>query len=247
LSGKDGWREYYNAMRHIRKGENISHFLEKSHQRPPATAGDAESRWSSFEHKQWVSERLNAEQYGLCAYSEIRPDEEGLGTHLEHVRPKSICPSKTFDYYNIVLCALNDKDLQQTARENVFGGHAKKSQYDESSFVSCLTPECQRHFIYLSDGRVVPAYSLGISQKQNARYTIDLLNLNCEYLKNRRKKWIEEIEEIMADIADDGLTYLADLELGITDGKLRQFHSAIFQRFGDLGRKIIKDRYPELL
>lgn len=227
-------------MRYIRKGGNIPHFLEQSNRNPPTTAQDAESRWSSFKHKPWVSERLDAEQYGLCAYSEIRPDEEGLGIHLEHVRPKSIYPSETFDYHNIVLCALNDKDLQQTARENVFGGHAKKSQYDESRFVSCLKPDCQNYFRYLSDGRVVPEYSLDISQKENALYTVHLLNLNCEYLKNKRKKWIEELEEMIANTSGNDLEFLADLELGITDGKLRQFHSAAFQRFGDLGRKIIK-------
>ncbi len=234
-------------MRHIRKGGDIPHFLDKSHQRPPITTEDAESRWGSFKHKKWVSDRLDAEQYGLCAYSEIQPDEEGLGTHLEHVRPKGLYPAGTFNYYNIVLCALSDGDLQQMGKDDVFGGHAKLRQYDEHCFVSCLTPGCQDYFSYLSNGLVVPAYSLSRSQKENAQYTIELLNLNCEYLKNRRKKWIQELEEEMNDIPDDALEILADTELGITNGKLRQFHSATYQRFGSLSREMIKGRYPELL
>lgn len=234
-------------MRYIRKSQDIPHFLEQSNQRPPENAAEAESRWSRFKYKKSLSERFNVEQYGLCAYSELRPDEEEKGTHIEHVKPKRLYPEETFNYYNIVLSALSSEELQGMDQDSIFGGHAKQSQYDDRLFVSCLTPGCQEHFRYLSDGRVVPADSLSRSQIENADYTIDLLKLNCEYLKNRRKKWIEELEEEIKDIPDDGLEVLADMELGITNGKLRQFHSAVSQRFDSIGKKIIENHYPELL
>ena len=236
-------------MRYIRKGKDIPHFLELSHQKPPATPKDAETRWRGFrKHKKKIAERLNTEQYGLCAYSEIRPDEEALGTHIEHVRPKGRYPSQTFDYYNLVLSALSDQDIRNRERGNVFGGHAKQSDFDEQRFVSCLESGCQEYFSYLSDGRVVPEDSLSPSQKENAQYTIDLLNLNCEYLKNKRKNWIDELDNAIEGCrGDDDLEALADLELGITNGKIRQFHSATLQRFDSLGHKIIKEQYPELL
>ncbi|MDM8550827.1 hypothetical protein QUF72_12140 [Desulfobacterales bacterium HSG2] len=91
----------------------------------------------------------------------------------------------------------------------------------------------------MTDGRVVPAYSLSRSQTQNAQYTIDLLNLNCEYLKNKRRRWIGELDQVIQEYLanDDDLEFLADMELGIANGKLCQFHSAASQQFGPLGRK----------
>ncbi|HHC24572.1 MAG TPA: TIGR02646 family protein [Desulfobacterales bacterium] len=200
-------------MRYIRKLQNIPYYL--NNQRPPENAKKAESSWSRFKHKRRLSERLNVEQYELCAYSELRPDEEGRGTHIEHVKPKGLYPEETFNYYNIVLSALSSEELQGMDQDSIFGGHAKQSQYDDRRFVSCLTPGCQEYFRYLSNGRVVPAHSLSRSQTENADYTIDLLKLNCEYLKNRRKKCIEELEEAMEDIPDDRLEDLADGELGM--------------------------------
>lgn len=86
---------------------NVPYYLDNRHQIPPATSDQAESRWRNFsKYKTRLSERLSEEQYGLCAYSEIRPDEEELGTHLEHVKPKEQFPGETFNYCNIVLCAL---------------------------------------------------------------------------------------------------------------------------------------------
>ena len=35
---------------------------------------------------------LHAEQYGLCAYSEIMLDSGDFGMHLDHVEPKSKKP-----------------------------------------------------------------------------------------------------------------------------------------------------------
>jgi len=239
-------------MRYIKKMPNIPHYLERAHQTPPATPKQAESRWRSFssEYKRQLSGRLCNEQYGLCAYSEIRPDEEGLGTHLEHVKPKGQFPDETFNYHNIVLCALDsDYDTKNMNRQNVFGGHAKLKNYDQNRFISCLDQNCSQYFTYLSDGRVVPSNTLNNSQKQHAQYTIDLLNLNCQYLKNKRKKWIDETDDlIQKHLTDNEALYnLADLELGTTNGKLRQFHSAVLQRFGALGRQILAENYPELL
>ncbi len=236
-------------MRYIRKMPNVPYYLDNCHQIPPATSDQAESRWRSFsKYKRRLSERLSEEQYGLCAYSEIRPDEEEVGTHLEHVKPKMQFPRETFNYYNIVLCALNSDDIENMNRENVFGGHAKLNNYDQNCFISCLEQSCTQYFTYLSDGRITPSNSLNNSQKNLAQYTIDILNLNCEYLKNKRKKWIEELDELIQDHLTDNeaLRNLADLELGITQGKLRQFHSAASQRFGALGIQVLAEKYPEL-
>ena len=87
-------------MRSIAKQGTGGYHLNQSHSNPPQTPGQATSRWGSFGHKQDVMERLLQEQYHLCCYSEFRPDEEGLGYHIEHIENKSQNPARTFEDRN---------------------------------------------------------------------------------------------------------------------------------------------------
>jgi uncharacterized protein (TIGR02646 family) len=122
----------------------------------------------------------------MCCYSEVRPDERGLGSHIEHVQPKSLYPHRTFDHQNLMMCAFEDQALGQTARlsrGDTFGGHAKGDDYDPARFISPLDADCARYFTYLSDGQIVPATTLGAHDLARARYTIEVLNLNCGTLQ----------------------------------------------------------------
>lgn len=50
----------------------------------------ATTRWKGFRrYKADLLEHLLDEQYGLCCYSEIRPDLYDLKCHIEHVENKS--------------------------------------------------------------------------------------------------------------------------------------------------------------
>ena len=66
--------------------------LKRQHANPPATADDAESAWKNFRYKEETRDICLAEQYGLCAYSEIMLDSGDFGMHLDHVEPKSKKP-----------------------------------------------------------------------------------------------------------------------------------------------------------
>ena len=247
-------------MRHIRRGQ-APHFVRRGHENPPTNADEAKSQWDSFSSKKKkdLTFLLCMDQYGLCGYTELRPDEEGIGAHIEHVKPKRMYPQETFNYQNLIVCALSSEDASRMSSGNIFGGHAKLREYDPNRFISCLTEGCDDYFAYLSDGRVVPKASLSSAGKDNAQYTIDVLNLNCEYLKNRRKNWIDELDQLIAGHIDspDALYTIADLELGLTEtmeldpnisvGRLRGFHTAARQRFGRLCQRIIEESYPELL
>ncbi len=236
-------------MRFQKKRLQPPHYLAQSHLNPPANAHESTTRWQSFKYKAPLSDKLFDEQYGLCAYTELRLDEDESGDHIEHVKPKSQFPQNTFDYQNLVLCSLSSDTLATMSDEDIFGGHAKGNEYDPS-FVSCLQHDCVRYFSYLSDGRVVPAKFLDAVETQKTDYTINIiLNLNCAYLKNRRKNWIEEIETVIDEHLDDPeiLSMIAGIELGITNGKLRKFHSAVCQRFGVFGEGYIRDNCPALL
>lgn len=235
-------------MKPIIQQSNGGYYLDKAHANPPTTAGEATSRWNSFRnHKPTVQENLLDEQYGLCCYSELRADLEGLGYHIEHLRPKSLYPAQTFDYTNLAASALSDDDLK-TIKEDTFGGHAKLSAYDPALFISCHAPDCARYFAYLSDGRIVPRDKLNNFEKDRASYTIRLLNLNSLYLVNRRRRWHDELDQLFEEHLDKqwSVEHLAAIDLIPGNKRLSQFFSLTRQFFGHVAEQVIQQQLPEL-
>jgi len=234
----------------IQKGSGGYH-LDKAHTNPPTTADEATSRWNSFRnHKAKVQENLLDEQYGLCCYSEIRADLEGLGYHIEHLRPKSLYPAQTFDYTNLAASALSSNDLTtfKTIKEETFGGHAKLSKFDPALFVSCHDLDCARYFAYLSDGRVVASDNLNNLEKDRANYNIGLLNLNSPYLTNRRRRWYDELDKLIEEHIDKNwsIEHLAAIDLVPSNGRLSQFFSLTRQFFGQVAEQVIQQHLPEI-
>ena len=236
-------------MRSITKIGDGGYQLNRSHEFPPATHEQATSRWRSFGYKPDVTQHLLTEQYGLCAYSEVRPDQLDLGTHIEHVEPKRANPVRTFDYDNLVLSALSSDDLKTIDNAEVFGGHAKLSAYNALSFISCLQANCARYFVYLSNGKVEPTRTLEPDEKDKAQYTIDLLKLNSPYLVNQRFNWLDELDDLIDEHIrkDMSLPHLASVDLLPVSDKLSPFFTATRQRFGRIAEKILADDAPELL
>lgn len=223
--------------------------LNNAHQHPPTSDEKATSRWHSFNDKEFVKDSLLEEQFGLCCYSELRADLEGIGYHIEHIEPKSKYPLRTFDYLNLAASALSSADLENRAKNDVFGGHAKNNDYDPSLFISCHDKDCARYFSYLSDGRVVPNDKLSDSEKKQANYTITLLNLNSPYLVNRRKNWYDELDALFEEHADKGwsLEHLASIDLVPTKQKrISQFFSLTRQFFGNVAEQVLTQHAPEL-
>lgn len=237
-------------MRLITKVGNGGYQLERSNETPPSTSEQATSRWHSFRYKIEVTQCLLSEQYGLCAYSEVRPDLLGVGTHIEHVEPKSSNPERTFDYSNLVLNALSSDDLKNINKKEAFGGHAKCSNYDAELFISCLQINCAGFFIYLSNGKVEPNHLLNPLEKDQAQYTIDLLNLNSPYLVVQRKNWLDELDGLIDKHIRDNkmsLPYLASIDLVPTNDKLSSFFTATRQRFGKIAEQVLKGEAPKLV
>lgn len=236
-------------MRYIVKQGTGGYQLEKANEKPPANAEQATIRWDNFKGKKAVTKFLLSAQYYLCAYSEVRPDLLNLGTHIEHIEPKSTNPARTFDYANLVLNALSSDNLRKLNRADVFGGHAKLNTYDATLFVSCLQPDCAKYFVYLSNGIIEPSQKLEQTDQVRAQYTIDLLNLNSPYLVNLRQKWIDELDELIDQhIQDDwSLEHLAAIDLVPWAGKLSRFFTATRQRFGIVAEQILANQAPELL
>ena len=235
-------------MRTITKGPCGPHALERAHENPPATDREAQSRWSSFGHKPVLSQLLADEQYGLCAYSEVDLARSELGSHIEHIRPKSRYPQRTFDYQNLVLSALAGSDLETMDEQSVFGGHHKLGQYDDQRFISCITDNSSDYFAYLSDGKVVPKKSLKESDQAKADYTIDLLNLNSPYLVAERRRWLDELDALIDEHIEQNLPLsdLAAIYLLPRNERLDSFFTANRQRFKKLGDDLLKQQAPAL-
>ncbi len=136
-------------MRYVKKPASGGGFhLAQAHASPPQTASAATSRWGSYGHKAILQGELLEEQYWLCCYTEIRADLLDLGYHIEHVEPKSLAPSSTFDYQNLAASALSTNtrvaaSLQAHVAKGheIFGGHAKRNQYDTNLLEIDLVPK----------------------------------------------------------------------------------------------------------
>lgn len=236
-------------MRSITKKYSGSYHLDKAHENPPVTPGEATSRWKSFGKKYKVQDMLMDEQYGLCCYSEIRADLEGLGYHIEHVRPKSSYPTQTFDYTNLAVSALSSDDLNifKAIKEETFGGHAKLKAYDPALFISCHDADCSRYFAYLSDGFVVASIKLNDFEKARSNYTITLLNLNSPYLVNRRRRWYDELDKLFEDHINKNwsIEHLVEIDLVPSNRLLSQFFSVTRQFFGNVAEQVIMKHLSE--
>lgn len=240
-------------MKYIAKRKGQPDCIHDRHDHPPASAKEARRQWGKFVGKReygLLFDLLLEEQYGLCAYSEIRPDEHELGFHVEHVKPKSKYPTQTFDHHNLVLSALSSQDLnalkikysdntEESESEQTssycFGGHAKLSRFNKPEFLSPLRTKAKRnYFLYLNTGRVVPNPVKTRRYQKRAQYTIDLLNLNHPMLVAVRKEWIDEIDAFIDQHLEDDmcLECLASIDLIPTNGGLSNFFTATSQRFG---------------
>lgn len=227
----------------------VGYDLERADDHPPETASAARSRWSGFRSKPMVMSRLLEDQYGLCAYSEWNAAKEGLGFHIEHVRPKSRYPQETFAWKNLVASALTKDDLQRLRGEEVFGGHAKLRTFDEHAFISPLSQDSCHYFKYVSDGRVVPSYDLAKDAIVRVEYTIDTLNLNCSFLVNRRRRLWNELEGLYNDhIENDWSLYdLVSIEILSSNCILPSFFSLRRQFFGSISESVLQSQCLALL
>ena len=242
-------------MKYIAKRKRHLDCLYDENLAAPTTKDEATRRWSNYSrHRNYnlLFDVLFEEQFGLCAYSELRPDEHELSFHVEHVKPKSKFPALTFDYRNLVLSALSDDDLHDLKinyhqeQTTCFGGHAKRSRFDKNKFLSPLRAKAKRnYFLYLSTGKVVPNPNKSRRYQKKASHTINLLNLNHPMLVTLRKEWIEELSKLIDQHLDEDmcLTNLAKIDLEPTGHKLSNFFTATCQLFGPAISNPLTRRY----
>lgn len=246
-------------MRSIHKtGSTGNRALRTANTHPPTTHEDATRRWQRLDDKQDLLDNyLRPEQYGLCCYSELDADREGLGFHIEHVENKAQNPARSFDYSNLAASAFSsDAGLPHAATQGwqVFGGHAPGKQgrpvpVDMARFVSPLQAGSAHFFAYLSNGEVEPSSALQDTPDwDRADYTIRLLNLNSAYLVSLRRAWWDELDQFHQEhlVSQWSVDDLAAVDLLPRQQRLSRFFSLTRVFYGGVAQRVLLQHAPQL-
>lgn len=146
------------------------------------------------EIKKQLKLQLIAEQGGLCCYCDDRITYDT--SNIEHFLPKDIAlyPELQLEYNNLLSSCLGGQIERQTNRGFPLSCDAKKR--NRTIPISPTDPSCESQFIYDEDGNI---YGL----TKDAQFTIQILNLNNEVIKNRRKAAIDAYIDLDLPSDDD--------------------------------------------
>ncbi|MDD2717511.1 MAG: TIGR02646 family protein [Candidatus Wallbacteria bacterium] len=203
---------------------------EKANPRPD----DPDLAWKEFGGKEEVRKRLSEIQMGLCAYCEIRLSKE-IGLHIDHIKPKTRCPEKTFYWSNLLLSCIAAEKLEKLKDSDKCCGHFKLKAWDEQMLLP-TDEDCEKFFIYLKSGEIELADNLTPDEKKRGKLAIDILNLNgCSRLKRERNEIIEIFIKQLDSVSDcqKAREIFINSELFPTNGKLKSFVTAKKQRVAE--------------
>lgn len=166
-------------MKYIEKGES-PRSLEEYKTTEGASFKDLDKNHTSI--KREIKTSLIAEQGGICCYCGTRIDR--TNSMIEHFKPKdeNLFPKLQLEYSNLLASCLGGQIDRQTNRRFPLCWDAnKKNRVIE---VSPTDPDCESCFKYDEEGTIY-------GTTPEARHAIQILNLNNEVQKNRRKAAIE--------------------------------------------------------
>jgi uncharacterized protein (TIGR02646 family) len=158
-----------------------------------------------------------------------------LGHHLEHIAPRSDYPERTFLPNNIVLSIIDDVQSGHLAPHERFGGHHKSEKYSDDWFISPFDEYCSTYFYYTLNGLVEASETLQNDEQVKANKTISVLNLNADYLVEKRKACLQLLKEQIEAVQPLEVSALAEESLKLREKKLPEFYSAkrqLFARYG---------------
>lgn len=148
--------------------------------------------------KRRLHQSLLDEQGQLCCYC-----GRGISlgdSHIEHFRPQELREDLELSFENLFASC-----IRETAPGSpLHCGHAKGRDFDEAQHVSPLDPTCERRFGYSLAGAILPT-------DDGATYMVELLKLDIEFLKNRRKEALNKVfdAQFIASATDEELQALA--------------------------------------
>jgi len=227
--------------------------LQRRRHNKPKTDIDAKKAWRRF-NKKAIRSACYKQQFGLCAYTELSLDDAQLGCHLEHIAPRSRYPERTFDMNNIVLAAMDECSSGLLKEEERFGGHFKKALYDDDWFIGPFDSRCEHFFRYCKEtGKVFAHHEISTTDQTSTSRTIDVLNLNCDYLISMRQQHLQELSNeihllVRKEASNlieqhDQFDFLRKEVLGVRENKLPIFYSAKKQLFDDIEKEFYQKSF----
>ena len=230
--------------------------LQRRRHNPPQTDTDAKKAWRRF-NKQAIRKACYKQQFGLCAYTELSLDDELLGCHLEHIAPRSRYPERTFESTNIILSSMDDCYSGQLETHEQFGGHFKSALYGDDWFIGPFDARCELFFRYCpKTGLVLANHKIDTNDQANTTRTIEVLNLNCDYLITKRQEHLKTLTEaINSLVAGESLSFsmkrvnfesLRKMSLEKVGKSLPVFYSAKKQLLDQYENEFFSKNHPPL-
>lgn len=131
------------------------------------------------------------DQNGLCGYTEFVLDDSNR--HIDHYIKRSIAPSATYDWQNMV-AAVRDYRFGANWKDN-----RVKCREDYTNLYNPVVDSLPDVFTYLADGTICPANSSDVK----AQHTIDVFNLNEPSLKEKRADQMKTVRDMRKGGMDD--------------------------------------------
>lgn len=160
-----------------------------------------------------LKDQMFDEQGGICCYCGRRLQYPNHPQYIvEHVHPKEKYRQLAGEYENLLL-SCRPSDEEKKAERNAGKKdrkkfeHCDKSKENKEIPINPLLSDCSEHFEFDAGGEV-------IGLDDDARITIKILNLNCDWLIKRRRAAI------------DGAIYDENNEL-LPDDELRQYMKSV--------------------
>lgn len=172
-------------MRRINKGVPFDDFVKYLDKHKP-------SKWEELNGELRYNMRLHIllyEQDCLCGYSEIPLDAENTSSHIDHFVKRNYDHSKIFDWDNLVVSAI-DEDYGGKYKDNTY----KIKQNEYAQIFNPTKDDMGQYIEYLRDGRIAPRDGIQDAINDKILKTIEVFNLNCISLKNRRKQLLIELD-----------------------------------------------------
>lgn len=128
-----------------------------------------------------LKRHLIKEQGFICAYTGLEIKEDN--SHIEHIKPQNKCVgNEDVEYRNIVACF----PLEGGDESFGYGAPIKRGWWEEKVFISPLSDECERRFVFSWSGKI-KEYP---ENEPAAKKTIEILGLSNKKLSEIRKKAI---------------------------------------------------------
>lgn len=197
-------------MRYIKKGQEpafMSQWKAQCRQAGQLLA------YNDFNNKAKLNEILRAEQHHICCYcqqrlSHFQGDKAG-GSHNEHLVPEFGEYGdfdKQMDYSNLYACCIDSRGLKKKERAKRHCGEAKEDKLIRG-FIQ--EKNCSSFFRYNILGEIIPngeydswadymKHEADLSgDVKDAMEAISVLNLNCHFLKEDRKRDLDALVRVI--------------------------------------------------